>query len=320
MRTFLVLADELHFGRSAARLRVAQSGVSQTIKALEAEVGVRLFARTRRSVGLTPAGQQFLEHARRAQEALEQGSAAARSAASGESGRLALRFILMSALTQLPAAVARFQRAHPQVSLDIAPASMVDQLHAIRAGLCDIGFFATKGDIAPLAAEVIDRAVLVAVLPAGHRLASRRSVALSDLAGEPFVFLKQSGEPEISAMFRRHCAQAGFEPRIAVEVEQTEALLAFVAAGFGVSCAPGVIRRLDYRGAITVPIRPAIRTAISAVWHPGQLSAVGRRFLAVLRDELAARPRPRGALTAGASRASRAARTAAARSPGRGRG
>lgn len=312
VRTFLVLADELHFGRSAERLRVAQSGVSQTIKALEAEVGAELLARTRRSVSLTPAGQRFLEHARRAHGSLEQATAAARSAASGESGRLSLRFILMSSLTMLPRAVARFQREHPRVNLDIAPATMVEQLDAIREGRCDVGFLAFKDDLAPLASHVVERAGLVAVLPTRHRLASRRSIALSDLAEEPFVFLKRSGEPEISAMFRRRCAAAGFEPRIALEVEQSEALLAFVAAGFGVSCAPSLIERLAFRGTTTVAIRPAISTAISAVWHPDQLSAVGRRFLAVLRDEpspgpqrtpRARRPVPPGRRSRPASRA-----------------
>lgn len=102
VRTFLVLAEELHFGHAAARLHVAQSAVSQTLKALEEEVGAMLLARTRRRVALTPAGEQFRDHARRALSSLEDAAACARRAAEGETGRLVLRFTLMSALSVLP--------------------------------------------------------------------------------------------------------------------------------------------------------------------------------------------------------------------------
>jgi DNA-binding transcriptional LysR family regulator len=291
VRTFLVLAEELHFGRSARRLHVAQSAVSQTLKALEAEVGAELLARTKRTVRLTDAGERFLDHARQGLRALEQATREARSAASGETGRLILRFVLMSSLTAMPRAVAAFQRAHPGVTLQVEPASTAEQLDAIRAGHCDVGFVAGAGkyDLAPLATEVVEAASLVAVLPSRHRLASRKSVQLVDLAGDRFVFLKQASEPEIFGRFRQRCLAAGFDPDVAIEVEHTEALLGLVAAGLGVSCAPSLIERLHFRGVTTIPLRPTVRTDISAVWHAQHLSATGARFLAVLRAEIGKR-------------------------------
>src|SRR3954467_2549726 len=115
VRVFLVLAEELHFGRTSTRLRVAQSAVSQTLKDLEHELGVVLLERTRRSVRITAAGESFREHASVALAALERAAVATKRAARGESGRLVLRFTLMSTLTALPRAVARFQDSFPEV-------------------------------------------------------------------------------------------------------------------------------------------------------------------------------------------------------------
>ena len=121
VRTFLVLAEELHFGRTANRMHVVQSGVSQTIKALEHEVGAQLFRRSKRQVELTAAGQGFLAHARRALVELDQAAALARSTADGETGVLRLRFTTASALTVVPRVIVRFRRAHPRIHLDIRP-------------------------------------------------------------------------------------------------------------------------------------------------------------------------------------------------------
>src|SRR6185503_11617230 len=121
IRTFLALAEELHFGRAAHRLRVAQSAVSQTLRALEEEIGAALLERSTRHVRLTPAGQQYVQHARAALAQLDDGAAAALRAASGEVGELRLSFTLMSALTVLPRVVTRFQRAYPRVRLVVTP-------------------------------------------------------------------------------------------------------------------------------------------------------------------------------------------------------
>ncbi len=286
VRTFLVLAEQLHFGHAARTLRVAQSAVSQTLRSLEEELGVVLLSRTKRSVSLTAAGAQFVDYARASLAQLEQGAAAARHAASGEEGELRLHFTLMAALTALPRAVARFQNAYPRVRLTITPGGSTEQLEAIRRGQCDIGFMAFKRDLAPLATEVIARAALVAVLPSRHALARRPKLELADLAGERFIFLKQQSEPQIYQHFLANCARAGFEPQVVMEVEHVEALLSFVAAGVGVSCVPSLVERLRFRGVKTVPLLPEIRGGISAVWRPEKLPATATRFLEALHAEL----------------------------------
>lgn len=290
IRTFLVLARELHFGRTALKLRIAQSAVSQTLKALEEELHVELLARSKRRVALTAAGAEFVGYAERSLLQLDEGAVAARRAASGDSGELRLSFTLMSSLTVLPRAVARFQRRHPQVQVSLTPGGSSEQLEAIREGRCDVGFMAFKRDIAPLATELVARSPLVAVLPSRHRLARQVSVELSELGQEPFIFLKQQSEPQIYGHFLAMCARAGFAPRVVMEIEHAEALLSFVAAGVGVSCVPNLVEKLKVAGITTIPLLPEVRGGISAVWRPERLSPPAARFLEVLRAELVKTP------------------------------
>lgn len=192
----------------------------------------------------------------------------------------------MSTLTAVPRAVARFQREYPGVQLQLQPGGSAEQLRALGAGECDIGFMAFKRDKEPFATELLEQASLVAVLPTRHALAGAAAVELRALASERFVFLGRQSEPQIDAFFRAHCARAGFEPKVVMEVEQLEALLSFVAAGVGVSCAPALVNRLPFPGVRTVPLLPVIQGGISAVWSADKLSATGERFLRVLREEL----------------------------------
>lgn len=281
----IALAEELHFGRAAQRLRIAQSAVSQSIKALEHELGASLFMRTKRSVRLTAAGRSFVDGARRALVDLAETRAAVQGIAAGEAGRLVVQYVPLAALTELPALVARFRDRTPAVELVIEAASSAEQLEAIRAGRCDIGFVplaATRRELDPLAFEVISRDPLIAMMSSDHRLASRRWVRLEDLRGEAFVFLGQTGEPQLNLLFRNRCLEAGFDPDIRMEVASSDALFGFVAAGLGVSYVPEVIAKLRYPGVCTVPVRPVSYGGIAAVWHPAQISGAGRRFLDLL--------------------------------------
>jgi len=287
LRTFLVLAEELHFGRAAHKLRVAQSAVSQTLRSLEDDLGVALLERSTRHVSLTPAGHQYLLHARAALVQLEEGAVAASHAASGELGELYLSFTMMSALTVLPRVVTLFQRAHPRVRLVVTPGGSTEQLEAIRAGRCDVGFMPFKRDVKPLESLVVARAPLVAVLPSRHPLVKRSRLELSQLSSEPFIFLRQRSEPQIYEHFLAQCARAGFEPRFVMEVEHIEALLAFVAAGFGVSCVPSLVERIAFKGVSTVPLALEARGGISAVWQPTRVTPTTAHFLQLLRAELA---------------------------------
>jgi DNA-binding transcriptional LysR family regulator len=283
VRVFQTLAEELHFGRTAERLRIAQSAVSQTIKQLELEVGATLFARTRRDVRLSPAGQAFLVHARSAVVSLDRARTAALDASNGATGRLVVRCSITSALTKMPQLVERFRRAEPGVDIDLAPASSLDQLDALRTGRCDVGFMPMQRDVAPLATFPIHRDRLCVVVAGRHPFARRRHVALRQLAGEPLIFLRSASEPQTHRFFATRCREAGFEPRIVLEIDQLEMMLAAVAAGLGLACISASVGRLAFPGVALVPLSPTIHTTILAVWNPGAITPTAARFVEHVR-------------------------------------
>lgn len=285
LRVFLVLAEELHFGRSAARLRLAQSAVSQTLKALEEELGSKLLERTQRRVSLTTAGREFARHAAAALEEVERAQTAARLASSGAKGRLSLSFTMMAALTVLPRAVAAFRARYPGVHVVIEQGGSTEQFDTLARGVCDMAFMSFKREAPPYATEVVEKSTLVAVVPEGHAFARADRVALTRFADEPCILLSARDEPGIRARLARRFAELGIDLRVVLETDQLETMLAFVSVGLGVSVAPAFVDRIAMKGVRTVRIDPAIPCGISAVWDARTLSPVGARFLDVLRAE-----------------------------------
>lgn len=285
LRVFTTLAEELHFGRAARRLRVAQSAISQTLKALESEIHVTLLARTKRRVELTAAGEAFLVHARSALASVAAAAESARSIAAGSSGRVTLRFTTATALTYVPEAIARFRREAPNVHLDVGTASSIEQLELIRQRRCDFGFMTKARDVAPFASELVQRDPLVVLVPRKHRFATKKRIGFAELAPEELVFLRPTQEPFVHRQFLKRCAEAGFVPNIVLEVDQVDAMLAFVAAGMGIACVRGFVERLSFKGVVAIPIAPVAWAGVSVVWDDTVLSPTGARFLAVLREE-----------------------------------
>lgn len=283
LRVASVLAEELHFGRAAARLHCVQSAVSVALKALEDELGTPLFVRSRRAVALTPAGEVFVAHARRALGAVAEASAAARGAANGEAGRLSLRFTLMTALTCVPKTIATFRARYPQVEVVIGQGGTTTQLEALARRELDIAFVTLKASPPPgCEALVVTDEPLLALLPATHRLARRRTLTMAELAEEPRIMLSRAEEPLIYDAYRSTTP----DPKVVLEVDQIESVLAFVAAGLGIAHAPASVRKLAMRGVVGIPMRPRLPSGISAVWSADALPVTGRNFLALLRQHL----------------------------------
>jgi DNA-binding transcriptional LysR family regulator len=258
---------------------VAQSAVSQTIQALESEVGAELFVRSRR-VALTPAGAEFGASARRAIEELDRGAAMARRVSSGEEGRLSVSFGPLVALAAITRVVARFQQSLPRVALDLQAYSSAEQLESLRQGKTDVAILqAAKHDLGGLAHAVVERAPIAAFLPAEHRFAKRRSIAFGDLSGERLLVLEETRDPRVRSQILAECRAHGFEPSEVVGIPQLEALLAFVAARLGISFAPAIVGRARFPRVVSVPVRPRITAEILAVWDPARLPATGRRLI-----------------------------------------
>jgi DNA-binding transcriptional LysR family regulator len=283
LRAFLVLAEELHFGRAAKRLRIAQPAVTTAIQQLEEEVGGVLFERTRRAVALSPAGVLLRPALRDALANIEVGLRASRRAASGETGHVVIHCSAISSLTRLPEALARYRARRPDVQITVRQMGTLEQLEAVRAGRCDLAFTIMPRNVEPLHSEVVMSEPLMVVSSKHHRVARSKVVKFADVAGEPMIILPQSSEPAIADAYRSMCKQSGVEPNVAMELEQTEAILAFVAAGLGITFMPASIARFGYEGIALTPFSPSINAEATLVWDPSRLSPPAQELLAELR-------------------------------------
>ncbi|MFE6053306.1 LysR family transcriptional regulator [Kitasatospora sp. NPDC056446] len=289
LHAFVVLAEELHFGHAAARLGIAQPPLSQQIRRLEDRVGHPLFRRDPGGVRLTPAGRELLPAARRALAGLADGLAAARAVGRGEAGRLRIGFSASLALTVLPGLLDAFRRDCPAVRLDLREMTSAPQTAALHERAIDVGLLREPpADEPDLRFRTVLSEPFVAVLPAAHPLAGRRTVPLDRLAGEPFVLLPRAEGPQLYDRITGLCAEAGFLPRIAQHAVEWQTVCALVGAGLGVSLAPAGIRRIRLRGVAFRRIEPATaRTRVAVAWRADDPDPLVGRFLAAV-DEVVA--------------------------------
>lgn len=187
LRYFLALADTLHFGRAAERLCMSQPPLSNAIQQLEAALGETLFIRHSRKVALTPAGQALIPHARQVLAGLDQAVRAVQVAARGESGLLRVGYVSSAVFSVLPAIVARFHAAFPEVALALQERPPDAQLAALRSGQQDVGLVRPGLHQPGLCCEVLlDEPTWVA-LPSRHPLARRELLSLAMLSDAPFI-------------------------------------------------------------------------------------------------------------------------------------
>ena len=278
-RAFLFVADELHFGRAAARLFMTQPALSRTIRALEASVAVALFERSTRRVRLTPAGEAFAAECRLALGHFERAGAAARNAADGREGRLRVGYMDFAINGRLPQILKAFRSKYPQVMVDLEYIPTAMQHTALLEGRIDIGFVIGEFRAPSVRNTAVDRDDFVVLMPEGHRLASRASIRLADLADEPFVL----GSEDTFSSFRQLvfplCNAAGFYPRIVQQASNTSGIFGMVAAGVGVTLYAGCARNFRRTGVVVKPladVREKIPTF--AAWVSDNGSEVLSRF------------------------------------------
>ncbi|GAA0223353.1 LysR substrate-binding domain-containing protein [Saccharothrix mutabilis subsp. mutabilis] len=266
LHAFVVLAEELHFGRAAARLGIAQPPLSQQIRRLEDRVGHPLFTRTP-AIGLTAAGRELLPAARRALDDLADGLAAARAVGGGLAGRLRIGFAASLALTVLPGLLRAYRDRFPDVRLDLHELTSAPQVTALHDRTVDVGLLREDPDDPDLRTALVHTERFVAVLPATHPLATHRTVPLRSMADEPFVLLPRSAGPRFHDRVIDVCRAAGFTPRVAQRAVEWQTVCALVGAGLGVSLAPEGIRRLRLRGVAFRDTTSDATTDVMAAWR-----------------------------------------------------
>ncbi len=289
LRAFLAVAEELHFGRAAGRLHIAQPALSQQIKQLEQDVGAVLLERTTRQVRLTGTGATFVGHARRVLAEIERARESVLLTECGERGEI--RVGVTGAITWrlLPRVARTYRERYPLVRMELYPAVFsAAQIGALHDGQIDVGFLRAPVPPGPLASRLIVNESLVAVLPEGHPLAHRREVALADLANENFVSYPSMHGSALRDAAIHACYSAGFTPRVVQEAPDTHTVVALVGAAVGVALLPASAETLQYEGVVFTPIAGDVdvRVPVALAWRRHDRSPVLARFLATAEEVL----------------------------------
>ncbi|MCO4319494.1 LysR substrate-binding domain-containing protein [Phyllobacterium sp. 21LDTY02-6] len=287
LECFIVVAEELHFHRAAARLNITQPALSQRIRALEHEVGVALLERDRRSVSVTAAGSAFLGPARTALASARNAGAEALRAARGEVGRLRLGFTVIAFYGFLPEAVRVFRERHPDVLVELAEMNSPSLEAALVAGSIDIAMLHPPIEMPGLSLTAMPSQRLVLAMPANHPLAASPVVSVKDIGGAPFLAAPRHIGPHfydrVIAMFREQDVALN----IVQEVSPMTTLAGLVAAGAGMGFVTEGIAALRRPGIVYKSVTPQPpELPLAAAWMGKEPTAVSRRFMAVV-DELA---------------------------------
>ncbi|MBS1821602.1 MAG: LysR family transcriptional regulator [Acidobacteria bacterium] len=289
LRYFVAVAEELHFGRAAARLHLAQPPLSQQIRKLEEILGYPLFMRTSRAVRLTAAGDIFLERARRTLRNVQEDLEEARAIGRGDEGSLRVGFIGSSMLTPLPAMLGRYRGLYPRVQLLLSESYTANIAASLNRGTLDAGFLRDGGPIEGLYVEPLFSEPFVAVLPRTHRLAGRATISPADLRDEPFVFFTPSAGKLAYEKTMRLFDEHGFRPRVVQEAPQWLTILRLVGAGLGVSVGPACTRQIAGADIACPGLRGARATSnIELACRASEDRAVVRAFAKVARESFGA--------------------------------
>ena len=264
LRYFLVLADELHYGRAAQRLAITQPPLSLNIQQLEASVGARLFHRDSKGVRLTAAGSAFRDEAQALVARANEARALAREIEAGAVGRLRIGFVGSVLYRGLPQWLDAYHARYPRIDVTLAELNSQEQIDALQHGRLDLGFVHTQRVPAQLQTTFVHAEPFRACVPETHALARRRKVSFAQLRDEPFVLFSRTASPDYHARIIDMCGTHGFFPRVRHEVRHWLSVVSLVSQGMGVSVVPAPLERSGLAG---VAFRPLLEeTAPSEVY------------------------------------------------------
>jgi DNA-binding transcriptional LysR family regulator len=285
LRYFVAVAEELHFGRAAVRLRMAQPPLSQQIRQLEAELGVALFSRTRRRVELTEAGRTLLGEAKAILLHTEHAAHAARRSQRAHAGRLVVGLAPWVDFSIVPAIIRTFGDRHPDVQLQVLELSGLDQILALRETRLQVGFLRPPVHDRELTLERVLAEPLVVAFAEGHRVGGWRRVPARALADEPQIVVSRPRAPMYYDLVMRFCRDAGFTVRVRQETEHPHSVLSLVAAGLGIALVPASAVAVPRPGLHHRPLDPAgPPVELAVAWRAAQHSPALDMFLDTVRD------------------------------------
>lgn len=288
VRCFVEVAEKLHFGRAAERLRLAQSVVSRQVAGLEQELGVRLLERHKRApIRLTAAGALFLDEARTALAQFERAELVVRQAGRGERGRIEIGYVASATWSGLlPSAVFQHRRERPGVTVSLTEMETWRQLEALEEGGIDIGFLRPRPDYPPgLAVLPQLREPILLALRADHPLAvSTGAIPAARLAGEDFAVPQADDRLGFGGHTMAIGRAGGFSPRIVHHVRDFISVLNLVGVGLAVAAVPSSLQRVRLPDVVYRPLADCeVFAELVAAFRRSGNAAVVRSFVRVLR-------------------------------------
>lgn len=294
LRYFTAVAEELHFGRAAERLHIAQPALSRQIASLETAIGVQLFDRTRSNIHLTAAGEALLPRARDIMARVADAAWVARRAAAGAVGVIQVGFVGSATFSILPEIFNTYRAAFPDVELVLHAMNTAELRVALVERSIDVAFARPGVDDPEIVSEVLQREPFVIALPENDPLARRDRIALSDLSMRPFVLYPRHPRPSFADTILGLCRTAGFAPLVAQETLEIQTALSLVSVGVGVSIVPQSTSLARRNGIAYRPLHgDAPQTQLSLAYRRDNRSSVVAGFCALVRDGARERGRVR---------------------------
>lgn len=268
LRCFVTLAEELHFGRAAARLHMTQPPLSRQIQLLEHALSVRLLERTSRSVRLTAAGQVFYRDAVSILRHADQAAALASRIEKGEAGRVTVGFTAVAGYDLLPRIISAGQRALPHIDVVLREMVSQEQLDALISGSIDLGFVRPLSHDAPIEQRLLMRDPLVLALHANHRLARKKAIRPDDLQDESFIMYSPHDGKYFYDLVVGLFAASGVHTRHVQHIGQTHTILGLVRGGVGLAVVPASAMMLPFREVVFKPVwRSDIFAELYLAWR-----------------------------------------------------
>ena len=269
LRCFVTAAEELHFGRAAARLNMTQPPLSRQIQVLERLLGLVLFERTTRNVKLTPAGRVFLPEARRILWLAESATLAARRVAQGDAGRIAIGFTAVSGYSFLPQVIAQARARLPNIELELREMVSGQQSEALMTGLIDIAFMRPPIERHEFDTLKVVSEGLVAALPTGDPRLGEPELSLSQFDGMPLIMYSREGASYFHNMLVTIFDNEGVTPDYVQHVTQIHSMLGLVRAGLAAAIVPHTAMSLQFTDVHFRPVttKPSTPVELHMVWR-----------------------------------------------------
>lgn len=288
LRYFAAAAERLNISQAAKHLHVSQPPLSRQIRDLEQEIGTPLFDRDHKKLRLTPAGQYFLEEAKKILSLAQRAAKAAAATGRGQAGKVTIAFLSPLGGLFLPPIIRSFRQKFPLVDVDLAELVPREQLEALLDSQIDLAFVAA-GEVrssSHFAFEPVLEVEIRVALPLEHRLAKLRHISLAELEEERFIILKRSAAPATHDFLLHLCRSSGFEPDVVKQSDSARSILDLVAAGIGVSIVPEHFRRCPSEVVLRgiAPKPPTI--SLSMVWRKNDTSPTLEALRALIRQHL----------------------------------